>query len=141
MDAYGLVPITVLGMALRISALHPIVKEDMSWILLQKLNEWTLRVRGCAHHGFVCPIDVFCAKWCANEEPRERTMNSMKSTVYLLGSSSKPWDSQGSWREWQHRRLGFLTAAEELIDYENGNSLLWLIQSLASISSLPQHFV
>ncbi|KAE9966473.1 hypothetical protein EG327_011820 [Venturia inaequalis] len=52
MDAYGLVPITILGIAQRISAVHPIVKEDMGWILIRKLNEWALRIRGPARHGF-----------------------------------------------------------------------------------------
>lgn len=62
MDVYGLVPVTVLDFAKRISAVHPMVKEDMGWVLLRRLNQWALRVRVDALHGFAHPIDVFCTK-------------------------------------------------------------------------------
>lgn len=77
MDEYRLVPISVLEIAMRINAVHPMIKEDMSWVLLQRLNEWDLKIRVDARHGIVCPLDLFCTKWCANER------NSLESTISL----------------------------------------------------------
>lgn len=93
MDVYGLAPINVLEIAERIGAVHPIVKEDMGWVLHQRLREWALRIQGHSFHGLIYSLDLFCSEWCDERQVKPKTLSwsphsllaprSTRSEVYV----------------------------------------------------------
>lgn len=92
-DVYGLVSINVLEISERIGAVHPIVKEDMGWVLHQRLKEWALRIQGHTFHGLIYQLDLVCSEWCEERQAKPKTLSwsprsllaprSTRSEVYM----------------------------------------------------------